>query len=100
MYLLLFGFILLSWLYFAISESSAKQATPGKRFLGLYVTGQNRHQLTFARASARFFTGRFLLHVPMLGALYFMIDCLLIAVPPRKQAIHDRIAGCLVLKKD
>jgi uncharacterized RDD family membrane protein YckC len=100
LYLLLLGFVLFSWLYFAISESSAKQATLGKRFLGLYVSGEDGHPVTFARASTRFFSGRLLAHVPALGGLYFIVDCLFAAVPPTKQALHDRIARCLVLKKD
>jgi uncharacterized RDD family membrane protein YckC len=99
LYLLLFGFILLSWLYFALSESSAKQATPGKRLFGIFVAGQDFHPVTFGRASTRFFSGRLLAHVPIIGGLYFIVDCLLAAFPPKKQAIHDRVAGCLVLRK-
>jgi uncharacterized RDD family membrane protein YckC len=100
LYLLLFGFILLSWLYFAFSESSKRHATLGKRLFGIYVTDQNGHPATFGRASTRFASGRLLAHVPALGGLYFIIDCLFAAVPPRKQALHDRVASCLVLKKD
>lgn len=94
------GYILASWLYFAIAESSSHQATPGKRICGLYVVGLNRRKVTFGRASARFFTGRPWIHVPVFGWLYLAVDCLFAAIPPRNQAIHDRIAGCLVLRRE
>lgn len=40
-------------LYFAISESSARQATWGKRRLGLKVTDYNGNRIRFLRAFAR-----------------------------------------------
>lgn len=95
---LLAFYILCNWLYFAISESSAWQATLGKKIVALCVTDAQRRRLTFSRASARFFSGRLLFHVPAVGIPYFLVDCSIAAIPPRKQALHDRIAGCLVLK--
>jgi len=93
------GYILASWLYFAIAESSSRQATPGKRICGLYVVDLNRRKVTFGRATARFFAGRPWIHVPLFGWLYVVVDCLFAAIPPRGQAIHDRIARCLVLRR-
>ena len=90
-------YILCNWLYFAISESSVWQATPGKRIVALCVTDLRRRPVTFGRASARFFSGRLLLHVPLFGIPYFLLDCILAAIRPRKQALHDRVAGCLVV---
>lgn len=40
-------------LYFALSESSAQQATPGKRLLGLRVTGTDGKRIGFGRALLR-----------------------------------------------
>jgi uncharacterized RDD family membrane protein YckC len=97
--LLLCLYIFSNWLYFAVSESSQWQCTPGKKFVGLYVTDQAGRGISFARASARFFGGRLLLHIPMLGIPYFLIDCMVAAIPPKKQAIHDQIARCLVLRR-
>ena len=95
---LLVLYIACNWLYFAISESSEWQATLGKRIIGLCVTDDRRNRLTFLRASARFLGGRLLLHVPTMGIPYFLLDCIVAAFPPRYQALHDRMAACLVLK--
>lgn len=92
-------YIFCNWLYFAVSETSLWQSTLGKKFTGLYVTDQAGRRISFGRASARFFGGRLLLHIPTLGIPYFLIDCIIAAVPPKKQAIHDRIAGCFVLRR-
>ena len=44
-------------------------------------------------------TLRFLGHVPGFGGLYFMVDCICAGFTERKQALHDMIASCLVLRK-
>jgi uncharacterized RDD family membrane protein YckC len=44
----------LSWLYFALTESSAKQASLGKLALGLMVTDLNGGRLRFQQATLRF----------------------------------------------
>jgi uncharacterized RDD family membrane protein YckC len=92
-------FVLISWLYFALMESSAWQATVGKRIFGLYVTDARGERVAFARASGRFAGGRLLAHVPYGGLIYFFGDCLCAGVTPRKQALHDSMARCLVLRR-
>jgi uncharacterized RDD family membrane protein YckC len=92
-------YIVCNWLYFAAAESSVWQATPGKRATGLYVADRNGRKINFGRASARFFAGRLLLHVPVAGLPYFWIDCMVAAFPPQKQALHDRVARCVVFRK-
>lgn len=87
------------WLYFALMESSSWQGTLGKKALGLYVTDIQGNRVTFGRASGRYFGGRFLWHVPAFGLLYGFIDCILAGLSARKQAIHDMIANCLVMRK-
>jgi len=76
-----------SWLYWALLESSAWQATLGKRLLGLQVTDMAGRPLSFARASARHF-----------GKLIF-VGFVLAAFTEKKQALHDMMAGCLVIRK-
>jgi uncharacterized RDD family membrane protein YckC len=88
-----------SWLYFALSESSAWHATLGKRLLGLYVGDAAGKPVDFWRASARFCSGRLLAHVPVLGGYYFVIDCLCVGLTPSRRAIHDMLSGCLVLRE-
>jgi uncharacterized RDD family membrane protein YckC len=75
------------WLYWALLESSVWQATLGKRMLGLQVTDLAGRRLSFARASARHF-----------GKLIF-VGFVLAAFTEKKQALHDMMAGCLVIRK-
>jgi uncharacterized RDD family membrane protein YckC len=97
--LFLLAALILSWLYWAGLESSAWQATLGKKALGLYVTEIAGNRATFARASGRFFAGRGIGHVPSFGGLYFLISCICAGLTEKKQALHDMIASCLVLRR-
>jgi uncharacterized RDD family membrane protein YckC len=81
-----------SWLYFASFESSAWQATPGKRLLRLLVTDLEGHRISFARASGRYF-GK------LLSGTLFLIGFLIAGITPRKQALHDLLAKCLVVRR-
>jgi uncharacterized RDD family membrane protein YckC len=85
--------IVIMWLYFAKMESSEKQATIGKKAMGLYVTDLNGQRLTFGRASGRFFSKIISGMIP-LGIGYIMV-----AFTAKKQALHDMIAGTLVWKR-
>jgi uncharacterized RDD family membrane protein YckC len=98
-YEILVFFVLSSWIYFAFMESSAWQGTAGKKLLNIYVADLQGTRVTFLRASGRFFGGRLMLHVPYVGGLYFTLDCIFAGVTSRKQALHDQLSGCLVLKK-
>jgi uncharacterized RDD family membrane protein YckC len=81
-----------SWIYFALLESSAWQATLGKRALGLLVTDLNGRRISFARASARHFA-------KIVSGLIFSIGFFMAGFTEKKQALHDIIASCLVLRK-
>lgn len=99
-----FGIIILvsmvaSWLYWGLCESSSWQATLGKKALGLYVTDADGNRCTFGRTSARYFGGRFIWSIPYLGGMYMLVDAICAGVTAKKQAIHDMIAGCLVLRR-
>ena len=85
--------VLLQWLYFAYFESGEKQATWGKQALGLYVTDGAANRISFGRASGRFFAKIISGLIP-LGIGYIMAG-----FTERKQALHDMIAGCLVLRR-
>lgn len=80
------------WLYFATLESSAWQATVGKKVLGLFVTDMKGNRISFLRASGRFL-GLSLEH------LTFFMGFAMAGFTAKKQALHDIVAGCLVLKK-
>jgi len=85
--------VLLQWLYYAYFESGEKQATWGKQALGIYVTDGAANRVTFGRASGRFFAKMISGMIP-LGIGYIMAG-----FTERKQALHDMIAGCLVLRR-
>src|ERR1700722_1076473 len=82
-----------SWIYHAWMESSEYQATLGKMALGMTVTDLNDRPVSFARASGRFFAKMITGLIP-LGIGYIMAG-----FTEKKQALHDMIASCLVLKK-
>lgn len=88
-----FLWVLVPWLYYALCESSAWQATPGKLALGLRVTDEHGRRIGFARATGRFF-GKFL------SGLILDIGYMLAGWTERKQALHDLMAGCCVVRKD
>lgn len=81
------------WLYFALMESSAKQATVGKMALGIKVTDMNGDRLTFLRATGRHFS-------KIISGMILMIGYIMAAFTEKRQALHDMIAGTLVLNKD
>ena len=86
------GFIF-SWFYYAYFESSVKQATPGKKAMGLYVQGTNGQRLSFANATGRFF-GK------ILSGLFLGIGYIMVAFTAKKQGLHDMMAGTVVVKRN
>jgi uncharacterized RDD family membrane protein YckC len=52
-------FIIISWVYFALTESSKKQASIGKRVFQLIVTDLQGNRITFINATLRFW-GKFI----------------------------------------
>jgi uncharacterized RDD family membrane protein YckC len=93
----LFGFFgiifLVSWLYYALAESSSWQATLGKKMLNLKVTDMTGQPITFGRASGRYFSKI------ITGMIPLAIGYILAGFTEKKQAVHDMIASCLVLRK-
>jgi len=85
--------VLIQWLYHAYLESGERQGTWGKQALGLYVTDLMGSPVTFGRASGRFFAKIVTGMIP-LGIGYIMAG-----FTERKQALHDMIASCLVLRR-
>jgi uncharacterized RDD family membrane protein YckC len=84
--------ILIQWLYYASMESGEGQATLGKRALGLKVTGVSGERISFGQATGRFF-GK------ILSGLILLIGYLMMIWDDKKQTLHDKIAGTLVVVK-
>ena len=84
--------MLIQWLYFSLTESSSWQATLGKKALGLTVTDLEGRRISFGRATGRYFA-------KYLSTLILFIGWLMAGFTEKKQALHDMIAGTLVLRK-
>jgi uncharacterized RDD family membrane protein YckC len=84
--------LFLNWLYFTLLESSSKQATLGKMAIGILVTDLQGNQISFTRANGRYW-GKVVSTVP-LGIGYIMAG-----VTQKKQALHDKVAGTLVVRR-
>jgi uncharacterized RDD family membrane protein YckC/type II secretory pathway pseudopilin PulG len=82
-----------SWLYFALSESSSKQATWGKRAVGIVVTDVGGNRLSFGRASGRAFA-------KWLNELTFGIGWIAVALTEKKRGLHDFLAGSFVVVRE
>jgi uncharacterized RDD family membrane protein YckC/Tfp pilus assembly major pilin PilA len=85
--------LLITWLYYALMESSSSQATLGKMALGIKVVDMKGNRISFLRA-----TGRLLGKI--LSSLIFSIGYIMAGLTSRKQALHDLMADCLVINKD
>lgn len=84
---------LVQWLYYAYLESGVKQATWGKQAVGVYVTDLAGNRVTFGRASGRFFAKFITALIPL------WIGYIMAGFTERRQALHDMIASCLVLRR-
>ena len=87
----IFGWIC-NWLYMVLMESSSLQATVGKMALGIKVTDMYGHRVSFGRATGRHFS-------KILSGLIFCVGYMMAGFTNKKQALHDMIAGCLVVNK-
>jgi uncharacterized RDD family membrane protein YckC len=86
--------LLVTWLYHALMESSEWQATVGKRALGMVVTDMEGKRVTFLRSTGRHF-GKIVTNlIPM------FIGYIMAGFTEKKQALHDMLAGCVVLHKN
>lgn len=85
--------IFIFWFYFAGMESSAHQATVGKRILRIKVTTLDGSPIGFGRATGRHFA-------KFISGLILGIGYLIAAFTPKKQTLHDMMAGCLVVKRN
>lgn len=89
LYLVLIAF---PWLYFALQESGEHSATLGKRAGHLMVVTTEGDAIGFGRA-----TGRHLAKV--ISALPCGMGFVMAMFTPKKQALHDMIAGTVVIAR-
>ena len=84
-------FFVFSIFYWALMQSSKRQATLGKSLVGLKVGGPNGERLSVGRALAREVA-------KILSTLTLLIGYILAAFTKRKQALHDMIASTVVVR--
>jgi uncharacterized RDD family membrane protein YckC len=78
------------WMYFALLESSPRQATLAKMLLHEQVTDLSGERISFERASARHFSMYLTLLTP------FWIGFLMTFWTKRRQALHDYVSSTQV----
>jgi len=86
--------LVLTWLYHAFMESSEWQATLGKKALGLVVTDMTGQRVSFGRSTGRHF-GKIVTNL-----IPALIGYIMAGFTEKKQALHDILAGCLVLRRN
>jgi uncharacterized RDD family membrane protein YckC len=84
-------FFVVNWLYYALLESSPKQATIGKMVLGVYVTDLSGNRISFGRATGRYFA-------KIISGIILCVGYIMAAFTGKKQALHDIISSTLVVK--
>ncbi len=82
--------IIVPWLYNAILESSARQATLGKMACGIKVADLQGQRISFGRASGRHFA-------EWITGMTWLIGYLMVAFTKKRQALHDMIAETVVV---
>jgi uncharacterized RDD family membrane protein YckC len=82
---------IVGWLYYALLESSAKQATIGKMVLGISVTDLSGNRISFGRATGRYFA-------KIISGVILCAGYIMAAFTAKKQALHDIMASTLVIK--
>ncbi len=82
---------LVSLAYGVLFESSAWQATPGKRLIRIKVTDLAGQRISRGRAVLRHLA-------QLLSALCLMLGYVMAAFTQRRQCLHDKIAGTLVVR--
>ncbi len=79
------------WLYAAIMESGPWQATFGKRSLDIKVVDMNGQRISFGQATGRHF-GKYI------STLILLIGYFMMLWDEKKQTLHDKMAGTLIVK--
>ncbi len=81
-----------TWIYYTMFEASSWQATPGKRVMKIYVTDMVGQRPSVARVAARNVA-------KIISNLSFLVGYLVAGFTVKKQALHDMVTSCLVLRR-
>lgn len=83
-------FFIGSIVYYVALEAGPRQATPGKRAMGIMVVTGEGHRIGVGRAIGRYFA-------KIISGLTCYIGFIMAAFTARKQGLHDMIADTLVV---
>lgn len=86
------GGIAIVWLYTALMMSSGKQATLGMMALGIIATDLEGNKIGFGKATTRYFAS-------IVSSLFLCAGYLISLRSGRKQTLHDRLAGTLIVRR-
>ncbi len=84
--------VIIALLYFAVMESSSKQATFGKIMVKIIVTDLNGERISFFKSILRNLS-------KYISNITIFIGYIMICFTARKQGLHDLISKCLVIRK-
>jgi uncharacterized RDD family membrane protein YckC len=85
--------IWLTWIYFALMESSSLKGTLGKLALGIRVYHRDQTRaLTFEEATVRYFS-------KIISRMTLMVGYIMCAFSSRKQSLHDFVAKSVLVVK-
>lgn len=82
--------LVMGWLYYALMESSKYGGTLGKIAVGIKVVDMNGNKVTFGKATGRYFSR-------IVTNMTLFVGYIMAGFTEKKQALHDIIAGCLVI---
>jgi serine/threonine protein kinase len=88
-----FCYVLLSFIYSPILDSSPKQGTFGKQMMKIKVTDLSGRRVSFQRSLTRHTSKIF-------SYLTFFVGFSIAGFTRKKQALHDRVTKCLVIKNN
>lgn len=84
--------MVMGWLYYALMESSKYGGTLGKIAVGVKVVDMNCNKVTFGKATGRYFSR-------IVTNMTLFVGYIMAGFTEKKQALHDIIAGCLVITR-
>ncbi len=95
------GQIVLGFVLFVLIQGyllHTEGQTVGKKLLGLRIVRTNGERATLGRLlGLRYLVGWIIVMIPFVGAIYALVDCLMIFRESRK-CVHDNIADTIVVK--
>jgi uncharacterized RDD family membrane protein YckC len=85
--------LLVSWIYFALAESSEWQGSIGKKLLSMQVTNLKSEKISITTATIRFC-------IKCFSVLILCIGCLVALFTPARRSLHDLLSQTVVINEN